>query len=462
MHSLKSCSIKDLNLKETELRPGLPGSESPERKAGLGIEAQEEHGKHALAVLIATAAAADAAVAAVHAATEVVRLTAVPQSQHESVNKDELLQMVRFGAKMVFSSKDSTITDEDIDRIFAKGEEATAELDAKMKKFTEDAIKFKMDDTADLYDFDDKKDENKLDFKKIVIIRNLSTSSKQCAKVVRQDQKSLESQIAGYCFVDFAGIRLQQKSWGLPVYKKHYPPALHDEVWRLDTIAKDGALHKKLIKDEITTVEDFLRVLVRDPQRLRNILGSGMSNRMWENTVEHAKTCVLGGKLYVYYSDESQSSGAAFNHIYELNGLIADGHFLPLESLNQNQKISVDSLVKRAYENWNEVVEYDSRVLNSLSNKMLENDDMQRLLKTFNMGGVGVGSAFGHSDEACYSHNVPYEHQMDRTYGQERGRSSGKAVVGWLKLKAALRWGIFIRKRAAERRAQLVDILQII
>ncbi|KAF1867310.1 hypothetical protein Lal_00049739 [Lupinus albus] len=85
-----------------------------------------------------------------------------------AVNKDELLQMVRFGAEMVFSSKDNTITDEDIDRIIAKGEEATAELDAKMKKFTEDAIKFKMDDTAELYDFDDEKDENKFDFKKIV------------------------------------------------------------------------------------------------------------------------------------------------------------------------------------------------------------------------------------------------------------------------------------------------------
>ncbi|KAJ8431163.1 hypothetical protein Cgig2_030102 [Carnegiea gigantea] len=85
-----------------------------------------------------------------------------------AVNKDELLQMVRFGAEMVFSSGDSTITDEDIDRIIAKGEEATAELDAKMKKFTEDAIKFKMDDTADLYDFDDENDENKVDFKKIV------------------------------------------------------------------------------------------------------------------------------------------------------------------------------------------------------------------------------------------------------------------------------------------------------
>ncbi|KAG8052335.1 hypothetical protein GUJ93_ZPchr0001g31108 [Zizania palustris] len=89
-------------------------------------------------------------------------------AEQKSVNKDDLLQMVRFGAEMVFSSKDSTITDEDIDRIIAKGEETTAELDAKMKRFTEDAIKFKMDDTAELYDFDDEKEENKLDFKKLV------------------------------------------------------------------------------------------------------------------------------------------------------------------------------------------------------------------------------------------------------------------------------------------------------
>jgi hypothetical protein len=362
------------------------------------------------------------------------------------------------------------------------------------------------------------------------------------------------------------------------LYKKHYPPALHDEVWRLDRIAKDGALHKKLLKSEIVSVEDFLRVLVRDPQRLRNILGSGMSNRMWENTMEHAKTCVLGGKLYVYYTEEVQGTGVVFNHIYELRGLITDDNFLSLESLNQNQKIMVDSLVKKAYENWHHVIEYDGKVLNALggntktitapppvatndnnystdcyaasaqnrehqyitsgtsqiiqtsqnhasvpqliefpfvrtdhnglmnqdnnnntqaalpgpsnmdymsigtpayvsgdqfrprneqgmenffadeirmrSSEMLENDDMQRLLKTF---GIGVGAGFGHTDdEACYTYSIPYENQMDRGYEQQRSKSSGKAVVGWLKLKAALRWGIFIRKKAAERRAQLV------
>lgn len=66
-----------------------------------------------------------------------------------------------------------------------------------------------------------------------------------------------------------------------------------------------------------------------------------MSNRMWENTVEHAKTCVLGGKLYVYYADMGHTTGAIFNHIYELTGLISDGQFIPLESLDHSQKVKL-------------------------------------------------------------------------------------------------------------------------
>ncbi|CAN1328223.1 Calmodulin-binding protein 60 E [Linum perenne] len=376
------------------------------------------------------------------------------------------------------------------------------------------------------------------------------------------------------------------------LYKKHYPPALHDEVWRLDRIAKDGALHKKLVKSQIVTVEDFLQLLVRDPQKLRSVLGSGMSNRMWENTVEHAKTCVLGGKLYVYYTDGVHSTGVVFNHICELRGLISEGQFVALESLDHNQKLSVDSIVKRAYENWHQVIEYDGKVLTALSaakvpkkalpppppptnyepqqfishnqnkqlyispdpssqcqpvnnppqpthlidfpfartdqnatsvsnhhhhhhqqasavalpsnmdymavatpggyqsgadwtrprsgqgmedffaeelrlrsSEMLESDDMQRLLRSFGMGNMGNGGFGGHSlvhpgNDACYSYSIGgYEPQIDQAaYSQDRGRGGGKAVVGWLKLKAALRWGIFIRKRAAERRAQLVEL----
>ncbi|KAH0901143.1 hypothetical protein HID58_040646 [Brassica napus] len=304
------------------------------------------------------------------------------------------------------------------------------------------------------------------------------------------------------------------------VYKKHYPPVLNDEVWRLDRIAKGGSLHKKLVKSNVITVEDFLRILVKEPQKLRSLLGSGMSNRMWDNTVEHAKTCVLGGKLYVYYTEQTHNNtGVVFNHIYEFQGLIANGHFLSLESLDHDQKISADIMVKAAYENWHKAVEYDGKLLNFLpeakraqnhhqnvnsyslvpqqqiqypfvqqpcdqlgdytsmegssvsgscnedredvfteeirvrSSEMLETDDMQKLLRTF-----GIAGGFTHIAESCYGFDDRYEAQVDKGYRRERGRGSGKAVVGWLKLKAALRWGIFIRKKAAQRRPQIVEI----
>jgi len=84
---------------------------------------------------------------------------------------------------------------------------------------------------------------------------------------------------------------------------------------------------------------------------------------------------------------------------------------------------------------------------------MLETDNMQRLLKTF-----GISGGFGNRDESIYGFSDQYEAQIDKGYMREGGRGAGKAVVGWLKLKAALRWGIFIRKKAAERRPQIVEI----
>lgn len=59
--------------------------------------------------------------------------------------------------------------------------------------------------------------------------------------------------------------------FSLTVYKKHYPPALNDDVWRLEKIGKDGSFHKRLNNAGIFSVEDFLRLVVRDPQKLRSV-----------------------------------------------------------------------------------------------------------------------------------------------------------------------------------------------
>lgn len=65
-----------------------------------------------------------------------------------------------------------------------------------------------------------------------------------------------------------------------------------------------------------------------------------MSNKMWDILVEHAKTCILSHKLYVYYSDDVRNVGVVFNHIYELSGLVADGHYYATDALSDNQKVS--------------------------------------------------------------------------------------------------------------------------
>ncbi|XP_054821974.1 calmodulin-binding protein 60 B isoform X2 [Prosopis cineraria] len=371
------------------------------------------------------------------------------------------------------------------------------------------------------------------------------------------------------------------------LYKKHYPPMLHDEVWRLEKIGKDGSFHKKLNSAGIFTVEHFLRLVVQDQQKLRNILGSGMSNKMWDALLEHAKTCVLSGKLYVYYPEDTRNVGVVFNNIYELRGLISGEQFYSADSLSDSQKVYVDSLVKKAYDNWDQVVEYDGKsfltgngldhqlpqsdhpvtvpseqqmnsglpvggyndtlaikyptqplisnsnsrnqfdsssfvsqdqlltnahqtqssqndhgpvglalgppqsstsgfhvgsssiqpsTLNPFeewshnrergvdeffseeeirmrSHEMLENEvDMQHLLRLFSMG----GHAPINMQEDGYAFPQYMQSPMPN-FDEDRARP-GRAVVGWLKIKAAMRWGFFVRKKAAERRAQIVEL----
>ncbi|KAJ4911152.1 Calmodulin-binding protein 60 B [Raphanus sativus] len=370
------------------------------------------------------------------------------------------------------------------------------------------------------------------------------------------------------------------------LYKKHYPPALSDDVWRLEKIGKDGAFHKKLCAAGIVTVEDFLRIMVRDSGGLRAILGSGMSNKMWDTLAEHAKTCVLSSKLYIYYPEDSRNVGVVFNNIYELSGLISGDQYFSADSLSESQKVYVDGLVKKAYENWDLVIEYDGKslidmkqqpqkpqknystaaidnpmqmanqsplhlsdfaiggydqtmvtrypsphpqlldsnpielyevssgqIMGSLhqaqssstnnqnmngllalgppqsyqninpsasvhdqenlnpfedffseeeirlrSHEMLENEDMKQFLRLFSMGGGGAGGG-----SATYFPEDGYDfpsflNTPMQGYDDEDGGRSGRSVVGWLKIKAAMRWGFFIRRKAAERRAQIVDL----
>ncbi|KAK8965026.1 hypothetical protein KSP40_PGU013035 [Platanthera guangdongensis] len=147
-------------------------------------------------------------------------------------------------------------------------------------------------------------------------------------------------------------------------YRKHHPPSLNDEVWRLEKVGKDGAFHKRLTKNEIYTVQDFLRNLIMDPSKLRCASGNGMSNKIWEATIEHARESVMDDKLYSYCRGHGVL--LIFNSIFQLIGAIIDRLYHPVDEMTASQKVRVkicnvfftmNKLKEVAYRNQNDITE---------------------------------------------------------------------------------------------------------
>ncbi|GJN16472.1 hypothetical protein PR202_gb03463 [Eleusine coracana subsp. coracana] len=75
----------------------------------------------------------------------------------------------------------------------------------------------------------------------------------------------------------YFGVRIQEavsesftvKDHRGEFYKKHYPPSLTDNVWRLENIGKEGPIEKRLESHGIKNVQDFLKLNTMNPDKLR-------------------------------------------------------------------------------------------------------------------------------------------------------------------------------------------------
>ncbi|XP_050381386.1 calmodulin-binding protein 60 B-like isoform X2 [Argentina anserina] len=148
------------------------------------------------------------------------------------------------------------------------------------------------------------------------------------------------------------------------LYKKHHPPCLNDEIWRLEKIAKDGAFHKRLSERGISNVKDLLQAYVKDQSWLRSCFGS-IPNKMWDTIMEHALTCVIDEqKLYAY---QRPNATLLFDSIYKLVGAIIEEQFCPLDQLTPSQKVMVENLKLQAYRNEANMLLMDASAVFSLA-----------------------------------------------------------------------------------------------
>ncbi|KAJ3683430.1 hypothetical protein LUZ60_013657 [Juncus effusus] len=133
--------------------------------------------------------------------------------------------------------------------------------------------------------------------------------------------------------------------------KKHYPPSLDDDVWRLDNIARDGQFHKRLRDNGINKVQDFLRFFVNSgPDELQKILG--MAKNTWDKVIKHARTCQMGQHSYLFKSD---------GYVIKLNpiGQILEASIYGVNYLHKDIPLQYEAYVQwlasQASQQWNKL-----------------------------------------------------------------------------------------------------------
>ncbi|KAH9778772.1 hypothetical protein KPL71_007455 [Citrus sinensis] len=160
------------------------------------------------------------------------------------------------------------------------------------------------------------------------------------------------------------------------LYKKHHPPMLEDEVWRLGKIGRGGNFCGKLAASGIKTVQDFLKVSIVEPQKLRRILGTGMSEKMWD-TMKHARTCSMGSKLYIF---RGQNCIIILNPICQVVRATINGQTFLTRDLPNLNGTYIENLVREAYSNWHSL-----EVVEGVSNALLTQGDLVNQYRNHNL-----------------------------------------------------------------------------
>ncbi|GFP79125.1 hypothetical protein PHJA_000056000, partial [Phtheirospermum japonicum] len=266
-------------------------------------------------------------------------------------------------------------------------------------------------------------------------------------------------------------------------YQKHHPPAMDDEVWRLEKIAKDGPSHKKLTQYGIHCVRDFLRLYFKNHFELRSILQKS-TNKTWETIVGHAQRCTLDENRYTYMT--AQGTGLLFNSVYKVVGVTFDGHsYLCPNSLNTYQTNIVECLKQQAYENLSEWVVCDPSMIAGYP--MILGSPGADTFADPNSGLHGVsfqeqglssyspGEYIGGHHPSWPIDDVPVDdnfqvdslgwlgsgffvHPGDREIDVISSNSriliprNGRTKARWCKVLAVVKWRILVRRNVAERK----------
>ncbi|KAJ6418542.1 hypothetical protein OIU84_001825 [Salix udensis] len=143
-------------------------------------------------------------------------------------------------------------------------------------------------------------------------------------------------------------------------------------------------------------------------RNLKGILGPGMSEKMWEVAIKHARTCDLGSKHFVF---RRPNCTITFNPICQIVHAVIDGNSYSTEEL-PCITVYAENMVRQAYVEWDSLEEIvgissDTRLLTQGEPAADQySDHHQSIVKSFQptghayveMGNLPSNSRFGYSN----------------------------------------------------------------
>nr|CAB3466141.1 unnamed protein product [Digitaria exilis] len=132
--------------------------------------------------------------------------------------------------------------------------------------------------------------------------------------------------------------------------EKSESPRLYDDVYRIETIARDGAYHQRLQEANIHTVQDFLKALNKDPNELYKILQMKKKGKFWSKMIGHARKRTLEDRHELKaYQTEDGTVTLFFNCVHDLIGAKFGDNYIACEQFGIDHKALVKRLKEHAY-----------------------------------------------------------------------------------------------------------------
>lgn len=246
----------------------------------------------------------------------VIQQGRLTEKSNSKVNKDDLLNMVRYGAELVFSSEAGNITDADIDSIIQKGEKDTKELNDKMQEFTENAVKFALDGGISLYEYKDEEEVPApagLDLKAIISNNWVDPPKRERRRVLNYSETEYYKQAMKTAKADRpAGPRLPKmphlqdfQFFDIARLTELYEKENTFELWKHQQLAKDDGNRSNQGGSNEDGASDQMQPGEGDPQPLteeetnekQNLLESGFASWNRRDFNAFVRACEKWGRL---------------------------------------------------------------------------------------------------------------------------------------------------------------------